>query len=274
MWRHVAAALFCAYFTFVGLPLFFDLISDAPAPLRVAMVTQVTPRVVGHVRAVPRQESSAAFAAIGITPPILEAVRDPEWDPPAATITERERIFRAFDPDIYRSGRVGEPLSVEDTCEVVADAAAEHKIPPALFARLIWQESRFRREAVSRAGAQGIAQFMPATAAERGLDDPFDPLQALPASAQFLRHLTDRFGNFGLAAAAYNGGPQRVSDWLAGRGDLPKETRDYVLRITGQHAEYWAKSPQVRRRSDKLAKHICALTLIPAPAEKSAQNRR
>src|SRR5262245_20542604 len=274
MWRHVAAALFCAYFTFVGFPLFIDLIFDAPAPSPVATVTQATPRIVGHVRAVPRAEPSAAFAAIGITPPILEAVRDPAWDPPAGTVSERERIFRAFDPDIYRSGRVGEPLSLEDTCAVVADAAEEHKIPPALFARLIWQESRFRHEAVSRAGAQGIAQFMPATAAERGLDDPFDPLQALPASAQFLRHLTERFGNFGLAAAAYNGGPQRVRDWLAGRGELPKETRDYVLRITGRHAEYWAKSPQVRRRSDKLAKHICALTLIPAAAEKSAQNRR
>ena len=71
------------------------------------------------------------------------------------------------------------------------------------------------------------------TAAERGLLDPFDPVQALPKSAEFLRELRDQFGNLGLAAAAYNAGPQRVRDWLAGRRDLPAETRNYVQAITG-----------------------------------------
>jgi hypothetical protein len=81
---------------------------------------------------------------------------------------------------------------------------------------------------------------MPGTAAERGLLDPFDPIQALPKSAEFLRELRGQFGNLGLAAAAYNAGPQRVRDWMAGRRTLPAETRNYVLAITGLSADEWA----------------------------------
>src|SRR5439155_229943 len=76
--------------------------------------------------------------------------------------------------------------------------------------------------------AQGIAQFMPRTAAERGLLDPFDPVQALPKSAEFLRELADQFGNLGLAAAAYNAGPGRLREFLSGRRPLPAETRNYA----------------------------------------------
>jgi hypothetical protein len=124
-------------------------------------------------------------------------------------------------------------------CEALRQAAESSNIPIAFFARLLWQESRFRFSEVSRAGAQGVAQFMPATAAEVGLDDPFDPYQALPASAKFLRKLHDQFGNLGLAAAAYNAGPGRIQRWLSGRGILPRETRNYVQIITGNAAEDW-----------------------------------
>ena len=77
---------------------------------------------------------------------------------------------------------------------------------------------------------------------ERGLLDPFDPVQALPKAAQFLRELKDQFGNLGLAAAAYNAGPVRVRAWLAGTHMLPKETRNYVAAVTGVPADEWAKS--------------------------------
>jgi Transglycosylase SLT domain/SPOR domain len=120
-------------------------------------------------------------------------------------------------------------------------------LPVDFFARVIWQESRFQRDAVgpiTRSGdrAQGIAQFMPRTATERGLLDPFDPIQALPKSAEFLSELRAEFGNLGLAAAAYNGGPQRVRDYLAGKGQMPDETRSYVLAITGLALEDWVKA--------------------------------
>jgi hypothetical protein len=81
---------------------------------------------------------------------------------------------------------------------------------------------------------------MPGTARERGLTDPFDPEQAIPKAAEFIAQLAQQFGNLGLAAAAYNGGPARVASWLAGRGGLPAETQNYVVAVTGRSAEEWA----------------------------------
>src|SRR5438094_1533346 len=125
-------------------------------------------------------------------------------------------------------------------CNALAAAAQENDLPIDFFTRLIWQESRFDPTAVSRAGAQGVAQFMPATASWRGLSDPFDPLESIAKSAKLLRDLRLEFGNLGLAAAAYNAGSGRVRDWLAGRRGLPKETSAYVRIVTGYSPEHWA----------------------------------
>ncbi|WP_083742183.1 lytic transglycosylase domain-containing protein [Bradyrhizobium mercantei] len=127
-------------------------------------------------------------------------------------------------------------------CKALEEAALKNGLPPDFFVRLIWQESNFDPNSISPAGAQGIAQFMPGTARWRGLADPFEPLPALEESARWLRELREQFGNLGLAAAAYNGGPRRVQDWLAGRGNLPGETRAYVRIITGKSAEEWAQN--------------------------------
>jgi hypothetical protein len=132
-------------------------------------------------------------------------------------------------------------------CLLLESAARAHGLPIEFFARVIWQESRFRADAVgpvTRSGkrALGIAQFMPGTAAERNLLNPFDPIQALPKSAEFLQELRQEFGNLGLAAAAYNAGPRRVREWLAGSGPMPAETRAYVAAITGASVELWAKA--------------------------------
>src|SRR5215475_7670701 len=132
-------------------------------------------------------------------------------------------------------------------CLMIESAARENGLPLEFFARVIWQESRFQADAVgpmTRHGtqAQGIAQFMPGTASERGLLDPFNPVQALPKSAEFLAELRDQFGNLGLAAAAYNAGPHRVQEWLAGTGPMPGETRHYVAAITGSTVEDWARA--------------------------------
>jgi transglycosylase-like protein with SLT domain len=132
------------------------------------------------------------------------------------------------------------PPTADDICRALEEDAAENGLPVEFFARVIWQESRFNARAVSRAGAQGIAQFMPRTADWRGLADPFDPINALQHSASYLRDLRNKFGNLGLAAAGYNAGPGRVSEWLAGRRTLPSETRNYVAIITGWTADEWA----------------------------------
>lgn len=125
--------------------------------------------------------------------------------------------------------------------EPIAEAAAlQHGVSVDFFKRLIRQESGYNPFAVSFAGAQGIAQFMPATAAKVGLDDPFDPVKALPKSAEHIADLRRRLGNEGLAAAAYNAGEGRVRAWLAGRSGLPLETQNYVRAITGRPAHEWA----------------------------------
>ncbi|MFK4488257.1 lytic transglycosylase domain-containing protein [Bradyrhizobium sp. USDA 336] len=152
---------------------------------------------------------------------------------------------RAVEPVVQ-----AEPSPTERFCHALREAAESSGIPVPFFARLIWQESRFKSDEVSHAGAQGVAQFMPGTAAEVGLDDPFDPMKALPASAKFLRKLRDDFGNLGLAAAAYNAGPGRIQKWLARQSELPRETRDYVRIITGTKAEDWTE------RSEALAIRI------------------
>ena len=131
---------------------------------------------------------------------------------------------------------------VETICPLMEKEAQLNGISPALFVRLIWRESGFRPNVVSHKGAQGIAQFMPGTAKERGLDDPFDPALAIPHSARLLADLMKEFGNFGLAAAAYNAGPDRVRGWLEGSRTLPAETRTYVQFITGHAAERWKEA--------------------------------
>jgi hypothetical protein len=148
--------------------------------------------------------------------------------------------------------------SENSLCLLIESAARSNDLPYEFFARVIWQESRFRSDAVgpptrSGARARGIAQFMPGTAAERRLLDPFDPVQALPKSAEFLHELSQQFGNLGLAAAAYNAGPNRVREWLAGNGTMPAETRSYVLAITGRTVDEWAAARNQR--------------LVPAPRE-------
>ncbi|MFE1598520.1 lytic transglycosylase domain-containing protein [Methylobacterium sp. ID0610] len=135
-------------------------------------------------------------------------------------------------------------------CRLIEGAAQAQSLPVAFLTRLIWRESSFRPHVVSPAGAQGVAQFMPGTAAERGLSDPFDPEQAIPHAARLLTDLRRRFGNLGLAAAAYNGGPGRVSAWLAGSGGLPGETRAYVAAITGRPAEDWAAEAKGDQKGD------------------------
>jgi hypothetical protein len=162
---------------------------------------------------------------------------------PAATEADHQQAVPAPEPGARPGGH-------DSICLMIESAARANDLPVEFFARVIWQESRFQPQAVgpiTRSGqrALGIAQFMPGTAAERRLLDPFDPVQALPKSAEFLRDLRAQFGNLGLAAAAYNAGPQRVRAWLAGTRTLPGQTRNYVSVITGRSADDWAKSKDV-----------------------------
>ena len=130
-----------------------------------------------------------------------------------------------------------------DVCHQIAHAAKSTRIDQGFFARLLWQESLFDAAAVSSAGAQGIAQFMPQTAALRGLADPFNPAEAIYASAAYLSELAAEFGNLGLAAAAYNAGEARTRDFIERDRILPAETRAYVQIITGHSPRAWRDTP-------------------------------
>ena len=141
---------------------------------------------------------------------------------------------------------IAETTYAADICRVIEEAARREGLDAGFFARLLWRESLFDASAVSPAGAQGIAQFMPGTAALRGLSDPFNPAEAILASADYLRELERRFGSLGLAAVAYNAGEARAAEFLSGDDFLPGETRAYVSAITGHPAEAWRDGPKPR----------------------------
>ena len=111
----------------------------------------------------------------------------------------------------------------------VAELAARYDLSPVLIEALVWQESRWRADAVSPKGAQGLAQLMPGTARELGVD-PRDPFANLEGGARYLRAQLDRFdGDLEKALAAYNAGPGRVE--RAGGVPNIRETRNYVAAI-------------------------------------------
>lgn len=116
---------------------------------------------------------------------------------------------------------------------IIAMAEAQNGIPPNMLARLLYQESRYREDIItgktrSPVGALGIAQFMPATAREMGID-PLNPPQAINGAARYLARLYDKFGNWTEALAAYNWGSGNVQ--RKGLANAPTETRNYFVQI-------------------------------------------
>jgi len=114
----------------------------------------------------------------------------------------------------------------------VSELAAKYDISPMLLEAVVWQESRWRPGAVSPAGARGLAQLMPATARQMGVD-PANPHANLEGGARYLRMQLDTFGgDIEKALAAYNAGPGRVRR----AGGIPpiRETQNYVAAILGR----------------------------------------
>lgn len=123
----------------------------------------------------------------------------------------------------------------------IQELAHRFDLSPALLEAVVWQESRWRANAVSPAGARGLAQLMPGTARDLGVN-PDDPFANLEGGARYLREQLDRFdGDLERALAAYNAGPGRVIR----SGGVPniRETRNYVSAIMGRLANH-SRSPE------------------------------
>jgi hypothetical protein len=207
----------------------------------------------------PRPAATAfAYSISHTVKPLPDAVLEKIATPEVGSIDADDgAASEIHEPPV--DARVGapRPMSRNGLCSAVASVAKANNLPVPFFANLIWQESNFNTKTISRAGALGIAQFMPKTANEFGLINPFEPIHALNVAGKFVGDLYKQFGNLGLAAAAYNAGPRRVIAWMAKRGELPGETRAYVLKITGRPADDWT-SPDIKTNPEA--------TLLPAKA--------
>ena len=125
---------------------------------------------------------------------------------------------------------------------LIAEAAANDKVPAALVKAVIAAESGFDSQAVSRKGAQGLMQLMPETAALVGVENPFEPAQNVRGGTSYLRSMIDRYGDLGRALAAYNAGPTAVDKY----GGIPpyRETRAYVDRVLTYYRRYHGDFPR------------------------------
>ncbi len=138
---------------------------------------------------------------------------------------------------------ISETDFADDLCTALEVLSDRYSLNPYFFTRLIWQESKFDPNARSSAKAMGIAQFIASTAEIRGLDEPFNPAEALDVSARYLVELDIKFGNLGLAAAAYNAGETAAKNFKNQSAGLPNETWKYVQIITGLDPRKWRDTP-------------------------------
>lgn len=151
---------------------------------------------------------------------------------PPPCSAEGERVVSRGEADGRRAAGGGLPSFVPERFRPpLLASAARHDVSAALLAAQLMAESNFNPNAVSAAGAQGIAQFMPATAAAYGLRDPFDPVASIDAQARMMGELVARFDSVELALAAYNAGPGAVGSCNC----IPPypETQAYVAKIMG-----------------------------------------
>jgi soluble lytic murein transglycosylase-like protein len=169
----------------------------------------------------------ASSPTVVATTPATPAPPTSATAPAAPTVPAIGTLPPAGPPSIVtQDWAEGLPPQGRQWVDEIARAAERTDLDPRLLAALVWTESSFNASAVSPAGAVGLTQLMPTTAA--GLHvDPWDPEQNLLGGARFLAGLQRRFGSVEVALAAYNAGPGRVSDV----GGVPPETWDYVHRV-------------------------------------------
>jgi soluble lytic murein transglycosylase-like protein len=160
---------------------------------------------------------------------------------PASATSFQAQLQQASAPVAATSATTGGPVDGQFS-ELINAAAQKHGIDPALLKALIRQESNFNPNARSPAGASGLTQLMPGTAAALGVTNPLDPAQAIEGGAKYLAQQLEAFdGDVRRALAAYNAGPGAVQRY----GGVPPyaETQNYVRAVMGFADEYRRQSP-------------------------------
>jgi soluble lytic murein transglycosylase-like protein len=160
---------------------------------------------------------------------------------PRLVTTEFERLVGVRRDEARESAPPAGPISRSTIDRFIDRSAAASGIDPALLAAIISNESGFNPYATSAAGARGLMQLMPQTAASLGVTDAYDPEQNVRAGARYLRSLLDRFGTLELAVAAYNAGPAAVERY----GGVPPylQTKAYVRNVLTRYRELGVKRP-------------------------------
>jgi cell wall-associated NlpC family hydrolase len=144
-------------------------------------------------------------------------------------------IIRRVLPEPTTLPASGSALAGVPYANLFTSAGNRYGVDPSLLAAVASQESNFNSQAVSPAGAEGLMQFMPSTAAGLGVN-PLDPASAVDGAARYLSNLQQQFGSTSLALAAYNAGPGAVSSY----GGIPPyaETQNYVAAVTKKAQAY------------------------------------
>lgn len=157
----------------------------------------------------------------------IRRIVNPDGGVATPSATTQAAMGRSEALAAYQAGGTGVGSETRYT-ELFEEAGRRWDVDPALLAAVAQTESAFNPRAVSPAGAQGLMQFMPATAAEMNVD-PWDPASAIDGAARYLRSSLDRFGSNELAIASYNAGPAAVARY----GDVPPftETQNYVRKV-------------------------------------------
>ncbi len=147
-------------------------------------------------------------------------------------------INRTVAPKTKAPASKGKVLSKTEYVQLACDAAKKYGVDERLVLAVIDQESKFKNNLTSPAGAQGLMQLMPDTARGLGVTNPMDPAQNIDGGVRLLKQLLDKYnGNVTNALAAYNWGPGNVDKYLAGKKSMPAETKDYI-KIADNYQNY------------------------------------
>jgi soluble lytic murein transglycosylase-like protein len=201
-----------------------------------------TPDSIARQRAAIERQRAAVRQQVRSGSPPTAAFFTVPWNEPLSQAARAPAAAVAYDAEC-------DPIPEDQIEPMVRESAQREGLTPDLLRAVIEKESSYRPCAVSPAGAQGLMQLMPDTAAGLGVENPFDPRQNVDGGARYLRQMLDRYGgNLLLGLAAYNAGPGRADN--AGTFPLPAETIGYVsdiLQKLGQPADPTQPDPTARR---------------------------